>query len=116
MSEWGARKVKALSKGMAQKVQILATIAHAPDLLLLDEPFSGLDPINQQAVEKMIRAAAGKGIKIGDVIVEAAQDAVKSPEDVAKSVEKVKKAGRKAVLLRVEDAKGDLRFVAVPLS
>jgi ABC-2 type transport system ATP-binding protein len=61
LAEWGARKVKALSKGMAQKVQILATIAHEPDLLLLDEPFSGLDPINQQAVEAMIRAAAANG-------------------------------------------------------
>jgi serine protease Do len=59
--------------------------------------------------------AAQKGIKVGDVIVEAAQDAVSSPEDVSKSIDKVKKAGRKAVLLRVEDAKGDMRFVAVPL-
>jgi ABC-2 type transport system ATP-binding protein len=61
LGEWANRKVKALSKGMAQKVQILATIAHEPDLLLLDEPFSGLDPINQLAVEKMIRAAAAGG-------------------------------------------------------
>jgi serine protease Do len=60
--------------------------------------------------------AAGKGIKPGDVIVEAAQDAVNSPDDVARSVDKVRKSGRKAVLLRVEDAKGDLRFIAVPLS
>lgn len=60
--------------------------------------------------------AASKGLKPGDVIVEAAQDSVSEPDDVAKSVEKVKKAGRKAVLLRVEDSKGDLRFVAVPLS
>jgi serine protease Do len=59
--------------------------------------------------------AASKNIKPGDVIVEAAQEQVGTPEDVARSVEKVKKAGRKAVLLRVEDAKGDLRFVAVPL-
>jgi serine protease Do len=61
-------------------------------------------------------AAAGKGVKPGDVIVEAAQDPVSDPEDVAKSIDKVKKSGRKAVLLRIEDAKGDLRFVAVPLS
>jgi serine protease Do len=61
-------------------------------------------------------AAARKGIKAGDVIVEAAQEAVNDPADVAASVEKVKKAGRKAVLFRVEDAKGDLRFVAVPIS
>lgn len=59
--------------------------------------------------------AAQKGIKIGDVIVEASQDAVASAEDVAKSIEKVRKAGRKAVLLRVESAKGDMRFVAVPI-
>jgi len=60
--------------------------------------------------------AATKGLKPGDVIVEAAQDSVSDPDDVAKSIEKVKKAGRKAVLLRVEDSKGDLRFIAVPVS
>ena len=60
--------------------------------------------------------AAQKGIKPGDVIVEAAQDAVSQPDDVAKSIEKIKKSGRKAVLFRVEDGKGDLRFVAVPIS
>ena len=43
-----------LSKGMAQKVQLLSTIAHDPDLLILDEPFSGLDPINQQSLEELI--------------------------------------------------------------
>ncbi len=61
-------------------------------------------------------AAAQKSIKAGDVIVEAAQDPVTTPEDIVRSIEKVKKAGRKAVLLRVEDGKGDLRFVAVPVS
>jgi serine protease Do len=60
--------------------------------------------------------AAQKGIKPGDVIVEAAQEAVTDPDDVAASVDKVRKSGRKAVLLRVEDGKGDLRFVAVPVS
>jgi serine protease Do len=60
--------------------------------------------------------AAEKGIKPGDVIVEAAQDPVREPGDIAKSIEKVKKSGRKAVLFRVEDGKGDLRFVAVPIS
>ena len=59
--------------------------------------------------------AAAKGIKPGDVIVEAGQDPVASPDDLIKSVDKVKKSGRKAVLLRVEDGKGDLRFIAVPL-
>ncbi len=60
-------------------------------------------------------AAAQKSIKIGDVIVEAAQELVATPDDIARGIEKVKKAGRKAVLLRVEDGKGDLRFVAIPV-
>lgn len=60
-------------------------------------------------------AAAQKGIKEGDVLVEAGQDALNDPADLAKSVDKVRQSGRKAVLLRVEDGKGDLRFVAVPL-
>jgi serine protease Do len=60
--------------------------------------------------------AAQKNIKVGDVIVEASQDVVTTPDDVARGIEKVKKAGRKAVLLRIEDSKGDLRFVAVPVS
>jgi serine protease Do len=59
--------------------------------------------------------AAQKGVKVGDVIVEAAQEQVSSVEDIAKSIDKVRKSGRKAVLLRLEDGKGDLRFVAVPL-
>ena len=60
-------------------------------------------------------SAAQKGIKEGDVLVEAGQDALAKPADLAKSVDKVRQSGRKAVLLRVEDGKGDLRFVAVPL-
>jgi serine protease Do len=59
--------------------------------------------------------AAERGVKVGDVIVEVAQDAVASLDDIVKSVDKVKKAGRKAVLLRLEDGKGGLRFVAVPV-
>ena len=60
-------------------------------------------------------SAAQKGIKEGDVLVEAGQDTLAKPDDLAKSVDKVRQSGRKAVLLRVEDGKGDLRFVAVPL-
>ena len=59
--------------------------------------------------------AAERDVKVGDVIVEVAQEAVTSLDDIAKSVDKVRKAGRKAVLLRLEDGKGDLRFVAVPV-
>lgn len=61
-------------------------------------------------------AAAKKGLKIGDVIVEVAQAAVTTLEDVQKNVERVVRSGRRAVLLRIEDNKGETRFVAVPLS
>jgi ABC-2 type transport system ATP-binding protein len=58
------RPIKALSKGMAQKVQLLSAIAHEPDLVLLDEPFSGLDPVNQQSLEAIIRGLAAKGATV----------------------------------------------------
>jgi ABC-2 type transport system ATP-binding protein len=51
LGEWRLRKVEELSKGMAQKVQFIGTMLHEPELLILDEPFSGLDPINQQVLK-----------------------------------------------------------------
>ena len=59
--------------------------------------------------------AAEKGIKVGDVVVEAAQQAVSSIEDLNGSIDKMREANRKAVLLRLEDGKGDTRFVAVAI-
>jgi ABC-2 type transport system ATP-binding protein len=56
-----SKKIKTLSKGMAQKVQVLATIAHDPDLIIWDEPFAGLDPVNQHTLEEMMRAQAASG-------------------------------------------------------
>ncbi len=55
------KKIKTLSKGMAQKVQLIAAIAHDPEFLILDEPFSGLDPVNQKLLEDMVREIAGRG-------------------------------------------------------
>ena len=55
------KKIKTLSKGMAQKVQLIAAIAHDPEFLILDEPFSGLDPVNQKLLEGMIREISGRG-------------------------------------------------------
>ncbi len=60
-------------------------------------------------------AAGRKGIKVGDVIVEAAQEQVATFADMQKAIEKVRKDGRRAILLRVEDAKGQMRYVAVPV-
>ena len=53
LGDFGRSRVTKLSKGMAQKVQILSALAHRPDFLILDEPFSGLDPVNQQALEDL---------------------------------------------------------------
>src|SRR5205814_40560 len=54
LSEWGNKKVQALSKGMAQKVQFIATVIARPELVLLDEPFSGLDPVNLEVVREAV--------------------------------------------------------------
>jgi ABC-2 type transport system ATP-binding protein len=58
------RQIRLLSKGMAQKVQLLSAIAHDPDLVILDEPFSGLDPVNQLSLETLIRSIAARGATV----------------------------------------------------
>ncbi len=52
--DWGKAKVDELSRGMQQKVQFIGTLLHDPDLIILDEPFSGLDPINAQALKDTV--------------------------------------------------------------
>ncbi len=64
LGEFRATRISKLSKGMAQKVQILSTLAHRPDVLILDEPFSGLDPVNQADLETLIRAEHQRGASI----------------------------------------------------
>ncbi len=54
-------KAEALSKGMSQKVQVLASIAHDPEFVILDEPFSGLDPVNQGVLEEIIMDLRARG-------------------------------------------------------
>ncbi|MCC6727427.1 MAG: ATP-binding cassette domain-containing protein [Saprospiraceae bacterium] len=61
---WWDKKVDELSKGMQQKVQFIATVLHKPKLLILDEPFSGLDPINANLIEAEIRELAQQGTSI----------------------------------------------------
>ncbi len=58
------RQIRQLSKGMAQKVQLIAAVAHEPELVILDEPFSGLDPVNQQTLEATIRGLAQRGATV----------------------------------------------------
>ncbi len=61
LSEAKRKKNKDMSKGMAQKVQLLSAIAHDPEFYILDEPFSGLDPVNQQVLESIVREIADRG-------------------------------------------------------
>jgi ABC-2 type transport system ATP-binding protein len=58
LKDFADKPTDALSKGMGQKVQMLSSIAHDPEFVILDEPFSGLDPVNQQVMEEIIRDMA----------------------------------------------------------
>jgi ABC-2 type transport system ATP-binding protein len=64
LGEWVKKPIRTLSKGMAQTVQLLGTIVHRPRLIVLDEPFSGLDAINQEKLEALIRRQATDGVTI----------------------------------------------------
>jgi len=59
--DWGDAKIDELSRGMQQKVQFIATLLHDPELVILDEPFSGLDPINAEALKETILELRGRG-------------------------------------------------------
>ena len=63
-ADWAKRPIRTLSKGMAQTVQLLGTIIHEPRLIVLDEPFAGLDAINQQKLEQLIRDQAAAGVTV----------------------------------------------------
>src|SRR5436190_5692987 len=64
LAQWGAKPVDALSKGMAQKVQLACAIVNSPELIILDEPFSGLDPVSQGDLEATILDLAAKGATV----------------------------------------------------
>ncbi len=64
IQSWWDKKVEELSKGMQQKIQFIATVVHRPKLLILDEPFSGLDPINTTLIKDEIRQLNASGISI----------------------------------------------------
>ena len=64
LGDWAKKPIRTLSKGMAQTVQLLGTIVHKPRLIVLDEPFAGLDAINQGRLEELIRREARDGATI----------------------------------------------------
>ena len=64
IESWWNKKVEELSKGMAQKVQFITTVVHKPSLLILDEPFSGFDPVNAQVIREEILRLKEEGATI----------------------------------------------------
>jgi ABC-2 type transport system ATP-binding protein len=64
MQTWADRKVEALSKGMSQKVQFVAAVISQPSLLILDEPFSGLDPVNAEALKDAVLETRRRGTTV----------------------------------------------------
>lgn len=64
LEDWGRQKLEALSKGMSQKVQFIATVISRPRLLVLDEPFSGLDPVNMESIRAVIQELRGEGTTV----------------------------------------------------
>ena len=64
IQDWWRKKVEELSKGMAQKVQFITTVVHRPSLLILDEPFSGFDPVNAELIRQEILRLRDEGATI----------------------------------------------------
>ncbi len=64
VATWRDKKIEDLSKGMAQKIQFISTVIHEPELLILDEPFSGFDPVNAEIIKNEILELKIKGITV----------------------------------------------------
>jgi ABC-2 type transport system ATP-binding protein len=75
LAEWAKKKVDELSKGMQQKIQLVGTVLHEPELVILDEPFSGLDPINQALFKDLLAEykEQGKTVVLSTHVMEQAE-------------------------------------------
>jgi ABC-2 type transport system ATP-binding protein len=117
LSDWQLRKVNELSKGMQQKVQFISTIIHDPDLVVMDEPFSGLDPVNSQVLKDTLfdLRARGKTILLSTHIMEQAEKLCDNICIIARgrklvdgTLAEVKRShGGQHVLVGFDGAKGD---------
>jgi ABC-2 type transport system ATP-binding protein len=125
LADWKNKRATELSKGMQQKVQFIAAVLHDPDLLILDEPFSGLDPVNVELLKDIVLElkSAGKSIIFSTHQMEIAEricDDIclinRSRKVLEGSIREVKRGfGRNSVALRVEGGDGvleDRRVVA----
>ena len=118
LTEWKNKKAMELSKGMQQKIQFIAAVMHDPDLLILDEPFSGLDPINVELLKEIVLElkAAGKTIIFSTHLMETAEKLCddiclinRSKKILDGSLREVKRSfGRNSVALRMEGGDGVL--------
>jgi ABC-2 type transport system ATP-binding protein len=64
LTDWASKKVETLSKGMSQKVQFIATVVSRPELVILDEPFTGLDPVNAEAIKDAVLELQDEGTTV----------------------------------------------------
>ncbi|MDH4197617.1 MAG: ATP-binding cassette domain-containing protein, partial [Candidatus Aminicenantes bacterium] len=64
LGAWAGKKIETLSKGMAQKVQFIAAVVSQPELIILDEPFTGLDPVNMEALKNAVLDLRGGGATV----------------------------------------------------
>lgn len=114
LAEWKNKKTNDLSKGMAQKIQFISTVLHDPDLLILDEPFSGLDPINVEFLLEVIDEfkSAEKTIIFSTHLMETAERLChdilllnKSHKVLAGSLREIKESfGKRLIALRTTGA------------
>ncbi|HEX8722493.1 MAG TPA: ATP-binding cassette domain-containing protein [Pyrinomonadaceae bacterium] len=126
LTEWKRKKASELSKGMQQKVQFVAAVMHDPELLVLDEPFSGLDPVNVELLKEIVLGlrAEGKAIILSTHQMEVAEalcDDIclvnRSRVVLGGSLREVKSGfGRNSVALRCEGGDGVLADAALVAS
>lgn len=117
-ASWSQKKIQDLSKGMAQKVQFISTLLHEPKLLILDEPFSGFDPINAELLKEVILElkAAGKTIILSTHVMHQVEQLCdymclidKGRAILQGNVREIKKSfGRDTIMLEFE---GDSTFI-----
>jgi ABC-2 type transport system ATP-binding protein len=126
LADWKASRTETLSKGMQQKIQFIATIMHEPDLLILDELFSGLDPVNVELMKDVVLElkAEGRAIIFSTHMMQHAEQLCddiclinRSRKVLSGSLREVKSGfGRNAVSLRVEGGDGVLEDRALVAS
>lgn len=118
LAEWKQKRADELSKGMQQKIQFIAAVMHDPDLLILDEPFSGLDPVNVELLKEIVLElkAEGKTIIFSTHQMETAEKMCddicminRSRKVLDGSLREIKRGfGRNSVALRLEGGDGVL--------